>query len=50
MADIGAEYHDETERVSCFAPAAEGAAQTFVNVSIDGGSTFCGGEPLQEIA
>ena len=44
---VGAEYHDDVERVSCFAPAAlADASNASLNVSIDGGSSFCAGEPL----
>ena len=45
---VGAEYLDEDERVSCFSPRQVGDnAELPVNVSIDGGSSFCDGpEPL----
>ena len=44
---VGAEYFDEVERVGCYAPPVEGGASTIaVNVSIDGGGTFCAGEEL----
>ena len=47
---VGAEYHDESERVSCFSPkqlsTAPPGAELPINVSIDGGSSFCGGSAL----
>ena len=44
---VGAEYLDEDERVSCYAPRQPtDNVELDVNVSIDGGSSFCGGQPL----
>ena len=44
---VGAEYHDDTERVSCFSPRADADVGALaINVSIDGGSSFCGGEEM----
>ena len=49
---VGAEYHSDAERVGCYSPPLEGggAAELAVNVSIDGGSSFCDsvtGEPFR---
>ena len=45
---VGAEYLDEVERVSCFSPRQPpDNVELRVNASIDGGSSFCAGEPLR---
>ena len=38
---VGAEYHDDVERVGCFSPPYALAGAVAVNVSIDGGSSYC---------
>ena len=43
---VGAEYFSDGERVGCYAPARELAGSLAVNVSIDGGSSWCGGAAL----
>ena len=41
---VGAEYFELVERVGCHSPPMEDAIKLVVNVSIDGGSSFCSGE------
>ncbi len=43
----GAEYDDEYEHVSCFSPPGDAGEQKSLNVSIDGGSSWCAGASLQ---
>jgi hypothetical protein len=42
---VGAEYFEDAERVGCLSPSSDVAASVPTNVSIDGGSSFCSGEP-----
>ena len=42
---VGAEYFEDAERVGCLSPSSDVAASVLTNVSIDGGSSFCSGEP-----